>query len=230
MKKLTFKIDGDRKKEMFLLSTLYDMWIEFTVPYLHFYHMVELKAVKNSKISNNEKYDYKKIKKHNDYTRIEGRYDYEIIKKLNHNITLHKKLDIEDIEIPDIIFDIYCILFPEEKCYENGKYIKKKIFPKIPIIKNSELNDFKYKYQTIVYKPSRSLSSIKTVLKILNQIFATYVTYDIEGNLIGEDNKKLFLNKKRLKNNVILTICTNDDVVNYIIDQNPSLLTLILEF
>ena len=134
--------------------------------------------------------------------------------------TIDNSDSLEFIEEPmsNIIVTIYNTLFPSGNFYENGKIIKKEKLPAIKRINISEKESYKYKYEIITIRDYSILSKIKTSIKLLNYLFKYYL------------NGELKVNMREKRKNIILTLCTNNELINESIEKREKLLTFIMSY
>ena len=215
MRRLTFKYQSDNiRSDVNNVLDLYKLWHE--VISLSRTDLVETMFMHIIRIDDKEEAD-KRILDVTALLKLSSN-DIQTIDTLITAIENSDSLEFIEEEVSDIIVVMYNALFPSGNFYENGKLIKKERLPVINKIKVAEKEDYKYKYEIVTIRDYNILTKVKTAIKLLNYLFKGYL------------NEELKVNIREKKNNVILTLCTNNDLINESIDEKEKLLTFIMSY
>ena len=215
MRRLTFKYQSDNiRSDVNNVLDLYKLWHE--VISLSRTDLVETMFMHIIRIDDKEEAD-KRILDVTALLKLSSN-DIQTIDTLITAIENSDSLEFIEEEVSDITVVMYNALFPSGNFYENGKLIKKERLPVINKIKVAEKEDYKYKYEIVTIRDYNILTKVKTAIKLLNYLFKGYL------------NEELKVNIREKKNNVILTLCTNNDLINESIDEKEKLLTFIMSY
>lgn len=215
MRRLTFKYQSDNiRSDVNNVLDLYKLWHE--VISLSRTDLVETMFMHIIRIDDKEEAD-KRILDVTALLKLSSN-DIQTIDTLITAIENSDSLEFIEEEVSDITVVMYNALFPSGNFYENGKLIKKERLPVINKIKVAEKEDYKYKYEIVTIRDYNILTKVKTAIKLLNYLFKGYL------------NEELKVNIREKKNNVILTLCTNNDLINESINEKEKLLTFIMSY
>lgn len=215
MRRLTFKYQSDNiRSDVNNVLDLYKLWHEVIL--LSRTDLVETMFMHIIRIDDKEEAD-KRILDVTALLKLSSN-DIQTIDTLITAIENSDSLEFIEEEVSDITVVMYNALFPSGNFYENGKLIKKERLPVINKIKVAEKEDYKYKYEIVTIRDYNILTKVKTAIKLLNYLFKGYL------------NEELKVNIREKKNNVILTLCTNNDLINESIDEKEKLLTFIMSY
>ena len=215
MRRLTFKYQSDNiRGDVSNVLDLYRLWHE--VISLSRTDLTETMFMHTMRMDNKEEAD-KRILDVTALLKLSSN-DMRTIDTLITAIENSDSLEFIEEEVSDMTVVMYNALFPSGDFYENGKLIKKDRLPAINKIKVSEKVDYKHKYEIVTIRDYNILTKIKTAIKLLNYLFKCYL------------NEELKVNIREKKNNVILTLCTNNDLINERIDEKEKILTFIMSY
>ena len=215
MRRLTFKYQSDNiRSDVNNVLDLYKLWHE--VISLSRTDLAETMFMHIIRIDDKEEAD-KRILDVTALLKLSSN-DIQTIDTLITAIENSDSLEFIEEEVSDITVVMYNALFPSGNFYENGKLIKKERLPAINKIKVAEKEDYKYKYEIVTIRDYNILTKVKTAIKLLNYLFKGYL------------NEELKVNIREKKNNVILTLCTNNALINESIDEKEKLLTFIMSY
>ena len=124
---------------------------------------------------------------------------------------------------PDILVVAYNTLYSTGVFNEDGKDVKKIQVPSVVKIPTKDMSLYEYKYEININKEYNIIDRVMNAIKIINYLFNRYLKD------ITEDTK-LLVNISRKKSNIKLTLCTNNKLINEIIEDEDEFLTFIFNY
>jgi hypothetical protein len=106
---------------------------------------------------------------------------------------------------------------------EDGKDIKKIQVPNVVKVLTKDMSLYEYKYEININKEYNIINRVMNAIKLINYLFNRYLKD------ITEDTK-LSVNVSRKKSNIKLTLCTNNELINEIIEDEDEFLTFIFNY
>ena len=144
-----------------------------------------------------------------------------------HNIykksAINNTLSYIEEATPDMLVVAYNTLYSTGVFNEDGKDIKKIQAPNVVKIPTKDMSLYEYKYEININKEYNIIDRVMNAIKIINYLFNRYLKD------ITEDTK-LLVNISRKKSNIKLTLCTNNKLINEIIEDEDEFLTFIFNY
>ena len=144
-----------------------------------------------------------------------------------HNIykksAINNTLSYIEEATPDMLVVAYNTLYSTGVFNEDGKDIKKIQAPNVVKIPTKDMSLYEYKYEININKEYNIINRVMNAIKLINYLFNRYLKD------ITEDTK-LSVNVSRKKSNIKLTLCTNNKLINEIIEDEDEFLTFIFNY
>ena len=144
-----------------------------------------------------------------------------------HNIykksAINNTLSYIEEATPDMLIVAYNTLYSTGAFNEDGKDIKKIQAPSVVKIPTKDMSLYEYKYEININKEYNIINRVMNAIKLINYLFNRYLKD------ITEDTK-LLVNISRKKSNIKLTLCTNNKLINEIIEDEDEFLTFIFNY
>ena len=144
-----------------------------------------------------------------------------------HNIykksAINNTLSYIEEATPDILVVAYNTLYSTGVFNEDGKDIKKIQAPNVVKVPTKDMSLYEYKYEININKEYNIINRVMNAIKLINYLFNRYLKD------ITEDTK-LLVNISRKKSNIKLTLCTNNKLINEIIEDEDEFLTFIFNY
>ena len=144
-----------------------------------------------------------------------------------HNIykksAINNTLSYIEEATPDMLVVAYNTLYSTGVFNEDGKDIKKIQAPNVVKIPTKDMSLYEYKYEININKEYNIINRVMNAIKLINYLFNRYLKD------ITEDTK-LLVNISRKKSNIKLTLCTNNKLINEIIEDENEFLTFIFNY
>lgn len=144
-----------------------------------------------------------------------------------HNIykksAINNTLSYIEEATPDMLVVAYNTLYSTGVFNEDGKDIKKIQAPSVVKVPTKDMSLYEYKYEININKEYNILNRVMNAIKLINYLFNRYLKD------ITEDTK-LSVNVSRKKSNIKLTLCTNNKLINEIIEDEDEFLTFIFNY
>ena len=144
-----------------------------------------------------------------------------------HNIykksAINNTLSYIEEATPDMLVVAYNTLYSTGVFNEDGKDIKKIQAPNVVKIPTKDMSLYEYKYEININKEYNIINRVMNAIKLINYLFNRYLKD------ITEDTK-LLVNITRKKSNIKLTLCTNNKLINEIIEDEDEFLTFIFNY
>ena len=144
-----------------------------------------------------------------------------------HNIykksTINNTLSYIEEATPDMLIVAYNTLYSTGAFNEDGKDIKKIQAPSVVKVPTKDMSLYEYKYEININKEYNIINRVMNAIKLINYLFNRYLKD------ITEDTK-LSVNISRKKSNIKLTLCTNNKLINEIIEDEDEFLTFIFNY
>ena len=144
-----------------------------------------------------------------------------------HNIykksAINNTLSYIEEATPDMLIVAYNTLYSTGVFNEDGKDIKKIQAPSVVKIPTKDMSLYEYKYEININKEYNIINRVMNAIKLINYLFNRYLKD------ITEDTK-LLVNISRKKSNIKLTLCTNNKLINEIIEDEDEFLTFIFNY
>lgn len=144
-----------------------------------------------------------------------------------HNIykksAINNTLSYIEEATPDMLVVAYNTLYSTGVFNEDGKDIKKTQVPSVVKIPTKDMSLYEYKYEININKEYNIINRVMNAIKLINYLFNRYLK-DIT------ENTKLSVNVSRKKSNIKLTLCTNNELINEIIEDEDEFLTFIFNY
>lgn len=144
-----------------------------------------------------------------------------------HNIykksAINNTLSYIEEATPDMLVVAYNTLYSTGVFNEDGKDIKKIQAPNVVKIPTKDMSLYEYKYEININKEYNIIDRVMNAIKLINYLFNRYLKD------ITEDTK-LLVNISRKKSNIKLTLCTNNKLINEIIEDEDEFLTFIFNY
>ena len=144
-----------------------------------------------------------------------------------HNIykksAINNTLSYIEEATPDMLVVAYNTLYSTGAFNEDGKDIKKIQAPNVVKIPTKDMSLYEYKYEININKEYNIINRVMNAIKLINYLFNRYLKD------ITEDTK-LLVNISRKKSNIKLTLCTNNKLINEIIEDEDEFLTFIFNY
>ena len=144
-----------------------------------------------------------------------------------HNIykksAINNTLSYIEEATPDMLVVAYNTLYSTGVFNEDGKDIKKIQAPNVVKIPTKDMSLYEYKYEININKEYNIINRVMNAIKLINYLFNRYLKD------ITEDTK-LLVNISRKKSNIKLTLCTNNKLINEIIEDEDEFLTFIFNY
>lgn len=144
-----------------------------------------------------------------------------------HNIykksAINNTLSYIEEATPDMLVVAYNTLYSTGVFNEDGKDIKKIQAPNVVKIPTKDMSLYEYKYEININKEYNIIDRVMNAIKLINYLFNRYLKD------ITEDTK-LSVNVSRKKSNIKLTLCTNNKLINEIIEDEDEFLTFIFNY
>ena len=144
-----------------------------------------------------------------------------------HNIykksAINNTLSYIEEATPDMLVVAYNTLYSTGAFNEDGKDIKKIQAPNVVKIPTKDMSLYEYKYEININKEYNIINRVMNAIKLINYLFNRYLKD------ITEDTK-LSVNVSRKKSNIKLTLCTNNKLINEIIEDEDEFLTFIFNY
>ena len=144
-----------------------------------------------------------------------------------HNIykksAINNTLSYIEEATPDMLIVAYNTLYSTGVFNEDGKDIKKIQAPNVVKIPTKDMSLYEYKYEININKEYNIINRVMNAIKLINYLFNRYLKD------ITEDTK-LSVNVSRKKSNIKLTLCTNNKLINEIIEDEDEFLTFIFNY
>ena len=144
-----------------------------------------------------------------------------------HNIykksAINNTLSYIEEATPDMLIVAYNTLYSTGAFNEDGKDIKKIQAPSVVKIPTKDMSLYEYKYEININKEYNIINRVMNAIKLINYLFNRYLKD------ITEDTK-LSVNISRKKSNIKLTLCTNNKLINEIIEDEDEFLTFIFNY
>ncbi len=144
-----------------------------------------------------------------------------------HNIykksAINNTLSYIEEATPDMLVVAYNTLYSTGVFNEDGKDIKKIQAPNVVKVPTKDMSLYEYKYEININKEYNIINRVMNAIKLINYLFNRYLKD------ITEDTK-LLVNISRKKSNIKLTLCTNNKLINEIIEDEDEFLTFIFNY
>ena len=144
-----------------------------------------------------------------------------------HNIykksAINNTLSYIEEATPDMLVVAYNTLYSTGVFNEDGKDIKKIQAPNVVKVPTKDMSLYEYKYEININKEYNIINRVMNAIKLINYLFNRYLKD------ITEDTK-LSVNVSRKKSNIKLTLCTNNELINEIIEDEDEFLTFIFNY
>ena len=144
-----------------------------------------------------------------------------------HNIykksAINNTLSYIEEATPDMLVVAYNTLYSTGVFNEDGKDIKKIQAPNVVKVPTKDMSLYEYKYEININKEYNIINRVMNAIKLINYLFNRYLK-DIT------ENTKLSVNVSRKKSNIKLTLCTNNKLINEIIEDEDEFLTFIFNY
>ena len=144
-----------------------------------------------------------------------------------HNIykksAINNTLSYIEEATPDMLVVAYNTLYSTGVFNEDGKDIKKIQAPNVVKVPTKDMSLYEYKYEININKEYNIINRVMNAIKLINYLFNRYLKD------ITEDTK-LSVNISRKKSNIKLTLCTNNKLINEIIEDEDEFLTFIFNY
>ena len=144
-----------------------------------------------------------------------------------HNIykksAINNTLSYIEEATPDMLVVAYNTLYSTGAFNEDGKDIKKIQAPNVVKVPTKDMSLYEYKYEININKEYNIINRVMNAIKLINYLFNRYLKD------ITEDTK-LLVNISRKKSNIKLTLCTNNKLINEIIEDEDEFLTFIFNY
>lgn len=144
-----------------------------------------------------------------------------------HNIykksAINNTLSYIEEATPDMLVVAYNTLYSTGVFNEDGKDIKKIQAPNVVKVPTKDMSLYEYKYEININKEYNIINRVMNAIKLINYLFNRYLKD------ITEDTK-LSVNVSRKKSNIKLTLCTNNKLINEIIEDEDEFLTFIFNY
>lgn len=144
-----------------------------------------------------------------------------------HNIykksAINNTLSYIEEATPDMLVVAYNTLYSTGVFNEDGKDIKKIQVPNVVKVPTKDMSLYEYKYEININKEYNIINRVMNAIKLINYLFNRYLKD------ITEDTK-LSVNVSRKKSNIKLTLCTNNKLINEIIEDEDEFLTFIFNY
>ena len=144
-----------------------------------------------------------------------------------HNIykksAINNTLSYIEEATPDMLVVAYNTLYSTGAFNEDGKDIKKIQAPNVVKVPTKDMSLYEYKYEININKEYNIIDRVMNAIKLINYLFNRYLKD------ITEDTK-LLVNVSRKKSNIKLTLCTNNKLINEIIEDEDEFLTFIFNY
>ena len=144
-----------------------------------------------------------------------------------HNIykksAINNTLSYIEEATPDMLVVAYNTLYSTGVFNEDGKDIKKTQAPNVVKVPTKDMSLYEYKYEININKEYNIINRVMNAIKLINYLFNRYLK-DIT------ENTKLSVNVSRKKSNIKLTLCTNNKLINEIIEDEDEFLTFIFNY
>ena len=144
-----------------------------------------------------------------------------------HNIykksAINNTLSYIEEATPDMLIVAYNTLYSTGVFNEDGKDIKKIQAPNVVKVPTKDMSLYEYKYEININKEYNIINRVMNAIKLINYLFNRYLKD------ITEDTK-LLVNISRKKSNIKLTLCTNNKLINEIIEDEDEFLTFIFNY
>ena len=144
-----------------------------------------------------------------------------------HNIykksAINNTLSYIEEATPDMLVVAYNTLYSTGVFNEDGKDIKKIQAPNVVKVLTKDMSLYEYKYEININKEYNIINRVMNAIKLINYLFNRYLKD------ITEDTK-LLVNISRKKSNIKLTLCTNNKLINEIIEDEDEFLTFIFNY
>ena len=144
-----------------------------------------------------------------------------------HNIykksAINNTLSYIEEATPDMLIVAYNTLYSTGAFNEDGKDIKKIQAPNVVKVPTKDMSLYEYKYEININKEYNIINRVMNAIKLINYLFNRYLKD------ITEDTK-LLVNISRKKSNIKLTLCTNNKLINEIIEDEDEFLTFIFNY
>ena len=144
-----------------------------------------------------------------------------------HNIykksAINNTLSYIEEATPDMLVVAYNTLYSTGVFNEDGKDVKKIQAPSVVKVPTKDMSLYEYKYEININKEYNIINRVMNAIKLINYLFNRYLKD------ITEDTK-LSVNVSRKKSNIKLTLCTNNKLINEIIEDEDEFLTFIFNY
>ena len=144
-----------------------------------------------------------------------------------HNIykksAINNTLSYIEEATPDMLIVAYNTLYSTGVFNEDGKDVKKIQAPNVVKVPTKDKSLYEYKYEININKEYNIINRVMNAIKLINYLFNRYLKD------ITEDTK-LLVNISRKKSNIKLTLCTNNKLINEIIEDEDEFLTFIFNY
>ena len=144
-----------------------------------------------------------------------------------HNIykksAINNTLSYIEEATPDMLIVAYNTLYSTGVFNEDGKDVKKIQAPNVVKVPTKDMSLYEYKYEININKEYNIINRVMNAIKLINYLFNRYLKD------ITEDTK-LLVNISRKKSNIKLTLCTNNKLINEIIEDEDEFLTFIFNY
>ena len=144
-----------------------------------------------------------------------------------HNIykksAINNTLSYIEEATPDMLVVAYNTLYSAGVFNEDGKDVKKIQAPSVVKIPTKDMSNYEYKYEININKEYNIIDRVMNAIKLINYLFNRHLKD------ITEDTK-LSVNVSRKKSNIKLTLCTNNKLINEIIEDEDEFLTFIFNY
>ena len=144
-----------------------------------------------------------------------------------HNIykksAINNTLSYIEEATPDMLVVAYNTLYSTGVFNEDGKDIKNIQAPNVVKVPTKDMSLYEYKYEININKEYNIINRVMNAIKLINYLFNHYLKD------ITEDTK-LSVNVSRKKSNIKLTLCTNNKLINEIIEDEDEFLTFIFNY
>lgn len=144
-----------------------------------------------------------------------------------HNIykksAINNTLSYIEEATPDMLVVAYNTLYSTGVFNEDGKDVKKIQAPNVVKVPTKDMSLYEYKYEININKEYNIIDRVMNAIKLINYLFNRYLKD------ITEDTK-LLVNISRKKSNIKLTLCTNNKLINEIIEDEDEFLTFIFNY
>ena len=144
-----------------------------------------------------------------------------------HNIykksAINNTLSYIEEATPDMLVVAYNTLYSTGVFNEDGKDVKKIQAPNVVKVPTKDMSLYEYKYEININKEYNIINRVMNAIKLINYLFNRYLKD------ITEDTK-LSVNVSRKKSNIKLTLCTNNKLINEIIEDEDEFLTFIFNY